>query len=207
MFAHFDYTAFAASERTRSRKPVKSHQCIDCHYKCTQTDRPKSAHNRCIYMEKKYTTTDLSLTGLNAKSSGDNLCSEHRHKLSPGDNSCCRQFMPGDNSCREHQHELSPATIYAASIGMNCRRRQSCRATIHAVTGCRIVFQTRDHATARMSVAFFSHIPNQLIQLKIVFLLIPIFISRFHLVKVEMTALSGWIYVTILDRVEKNYGE
>ena len=41
----------------------------------------------------------------------------------------------GDNSCREHQHELSPATIYAASIGMNCRRRQfmpgdnSCRNT------------------------------------------------------------------------------
>ena len=30
----------------------------------------------------------------------------------------------GDNSWRKHQHELSPATIYAASVGMNCRRRQ-----------------------------------------------------------------------------------
>ena len=76
----------------------------------------------------------VSLTGLNAKTSGDNLCREHRHKLSPGDNSCCRQFMP--------------ATIHAANISMDCRRRRfmprasawivagdnSCRATIHAVT-------------------------------------------------------------------------
>ena len=46
---HFDYTAFAASERTGSRKPVKSHQLISCHLKCTQTDRPKSTRNRCVY--------------------------------------------------------------------------------------------------------------------------------------------------------------
>ena len=30
--------------------------------------------------------------------------------------------ITGDNSCGEHQHKLSPATIYAASIGMNCLR-------------------------------------------------------------------------------------
>ena len=128
---HFVYTASAASERTGSRKPVKSHQCIGCHLKCTQTDRPKSARNR------KCATMDLSLTGLNAKTSGDNLCREHRHKLSPGDHSCYRQFMP--------------AIIHAANISMNCRRRRfmprasawivagdnSCRATIHAVTNAR----------------------------------------------------------------------
>ena len=38
---HFDYKAFAASERTGSRKPVNPHKFIGCHYKCTQTDRPK----------------------------------------------------------------------------------------------------------------------------------------------------------------------
>ena len=107
---HFDYTAFAAGEKTGSRKPVKSHRFIGCHYKCTQTDRPKSARNRCVYSDKKYASKDLSLTGLNAKCSGDNLCREHRHKLSPGDNSCCRQFMP--------------ATIHAANISMNRRRRR-----------------------------------------------------------------------------------
>ena len=46
---HFDYTAFAARERTGSRKPVKSHQFIGCHYKCTRTDHPKSARNCCVY--------------------------------------------------------------------------------------------------------------------------------------------------------------
>ena len=55
-------------------------------------------------------TTDLSLTGLNAKTYGDNLCSEHQHKLSPGDNSCRRQFVP--------------ATIHAVIISMNRRRRR-----------------------------------------------------------------------------------
>ena len=37
------------SGRTGSRKPVKSHQLIGCHLKSTQTDRPKSARNRCVY--------------------------------------------------------------------------------------------------------------------------------------------------------------
>ena len=46
---NFDYTAFAASERTGSCKPLKSLQFIGCKLKCTQTDRPKSARNRCVY--------------------------------------------------------------------------------------------------------------------------------------------------------------
>ena len=41
----------------------------------------------------------LSLTGLHAKTAGDNLC-------------------------HEVLHELSPATIYAANIGINCQWRQ-----------------------------------------------------------------------------------
>ena len=42
-------TAFAACERTGSRKPNKSHQFIGCHYERTQTDRPKSVRNCCVY--------------------------------------------------------------------------------------------------------------------------------------------------------------
>ena len=62
----------------------------------------------------------LSLTGLHAKTAGDNLCREVLHKLSP------TTICAGDNICREYLHKLSTATIYAVTH-VSCPLRLSQR--------------------------------------------------------------------------------
>ena len=93
-------------------------------------------------------------------------------------------IVTGDNSCRCSPHKLSPATIHAASISMNCRRRQfmpeislilcTSPATIHAAWK-----KNYRHIIVAVGI-FWRHGGLYL------FLFFHLYIAFFYLVKVQM---------------------